>query len=141
MSSSSDWAGAARPSRTPWAMLVLVALVVSSFGTAEPRAQAQEPARPNILVIVVDDMRAGLVRAMPKTLRWLYEGGTWYRRSFTPVPLCCPARASIFSGRYIHNHTVKKNNQVEKLDQATTMQRYLSEAGYRTGMAGKYFID
>lgn len=44
----------------------------------------------------------------------------------------------MFSGRYAHNHGVRNNASSAVLDQNTTVQRYLKQAGYRTGLFGKY---
>ncbi|MER5464622.1 sulfatase-like hydrolase/transferase [Streptomyces sp. NPDC002668] len=54
------------------------------------------------------------------------------------TPLCAPSRSSVFSGRYAHNHGVRNNGASAQLDQSTTVQRYLKQAGYRTGLFGKY---
>jgi arylsulfatase A-like enzyme len=94
-------------------------------------------APPNILVIVTDDQREGL-EVMPKTLRWLRDDGTTYASAFATTPLCCPARASIFTGRYAHNHGVRTNHNPGPLDHQTTIQYHLQRAGYRTGIFGKF---
>jgi arylsulfatase A-like enzyme len=54
--------------------------------------------------------------------------------------MCCPSRASLFSGLYAHNHGVLNNEagQAENLDQSILIQSYLHRAGYRTGLIGKY---
>lgn len=44
----------------------------------------------------------------------------------------------MFSGRHAHHHGVRNNAASHSLDQSTTVQRYLKEAGYRTGLFGKY---
>ncbi len=75
---------------------------------------------------------------MPKTIAWLRGAGTLFTNAFTPTPLCCPARASIFTGRYAHNHGVRTNPKGGLIDRKTTMQHYLHDAGYRTGLYGKY---
>jgi arylsulfatase A-like enzyme len=75
---------------------------------------------------------------MPKTRRWLADGGVTYRQGFVTTPSCCPSRASIFSGRYVHNHGVLRQQLGERLDQRTTIARYLRDAGYQTAMAGKF---
>ncbi|HEX2031836.1 MAG TPA: sulfatase [Actinomycetota bacterium] len=92
---------------------------------------------PNVLIIVTDDQRGGL-GVMPQTRRWFAKDGTRFARAFATTPVCCPSRASIFTGRYAHNHGVKRNPQAEELDQFTTIQSYLKEAGYRTAISGKY---
>ncbi|WP_254885385.1 sulfatase-like hydrolase/transferase [Streptomyces sp. NA02950] len=48
------------------------------------------------------------------------------------------SRSSVFSGRYAHNHGVRNNKASCQLDQSTTVQRYLKQAGYRSGLFGKY---
>ena len=83
---------------------------------------------------------------MPETLKWFrdggggIDGGTQFDNAFGTSPLCCPARASIFSGRYAHNHGIRSNeeSQSERLDQQTTLQKYLKDDGYQTGIYGKY---
>jgi arylsulfatase A-like enzyme len=67
-----------------------------------------------------------------------------FSNAFATTPLCCPARASIFSGRYAHNHGVRTNGEfrvVSELDQRSTLQRYLRKAGYRTALMGKFFYS
>ncbi len=109
-----------------------------------PTASGQEPerSRPNILIIVTDDQRAGL-EVMPAARAWFRRRGTTYRPGFATTPMCCPARASIMTGRYAHNHGVKSNGGrsepgLEALDHSTTIQAYLNEEGYRTGLIGKF---
>ncbi|MGH2697844.1 MAG: sulfatase-like hydrolase/transferase [Actinomycetota bacterium] len=64
--------------------------------------------------------------------------GTNFPRAFDTTPLCCPSRASVFTGQYTHNHGVRDTVSAELMDQSTTVQRYLRESGYRTAIAGKY---
>jgi arylsulfatase A-like enzyme len=78
--------------------------------------------------------------AMPETLSSFRRNGTAFTQAFATTPLCCPSRASIFTGRYAHNHGVKRNGESEALDDATTLQAYMREAGYRTALFGKYLI-
>jgi arylsulfatase A-like enzyme len=105
---------------------------------AGPGAGGGDGTRPNVLVLVTDDARAETVEAMPKTRRWLGRAGVTYTQGFATTPSCCPSRASILSGRYVHNHGVLRQRLGDRLDQRTTLQRYLKDHGYRTAMAGKY---
>ena len=112
-----------------------------------------------MLVIVTDDQRLeGTVvdGVMPRTLDWFKRGtasgapgGTEFADAFVTTPVCCPSRASIFSGQYVHNHGVNENSVAPPpsedpsnptyLIQPHTMQRYLRDsAGYRTGLFGKF---
>jgi arylsulfatase A-like enzyme/Tol biopolymer transport system component len=94
------------------------------------------PDRPNVLVIVTDDQRADDVDDMPGVAArtdWARFGA-----SFVNEPMCCPARATILTGRYSHNTGVETLIDGEDLDEATTVATMLDGAGYRTGFIGKY---
>ena len=115
--------------------LVLIAVCgLAALAVAGPGLAAVPP---NVLVIVTDDQRAGTTTVMPKTAHWFGDQGRFFPRGFVTTPLCCPARASIFTGLYTHNHGVV-NNGTSKLDHSLTLQRYLSEAGYKTAIVGKF---
>jgi arylsulfatase A-like enzyme len=114
-------------------------------------AQADLPASPNVLFIVTDDQPVDdTMAAMPKTSAWFNPdpqvlGATDFANAFVTTPLCCPSRASIFTGRYAHNHGVRTNTDASQLGtspdsqgQKTTLQYYLTQSGYLTGIFGKY---
>jgi arylsulfatase A-like enzyme len=61
-----------------------------------------------------------------------------FERAHANTPLCAPPRASIMSGRYAHHHGVLDTRHPYRLDQHTTVQRRFHDAGYRTGLFGKY---
>src|SRR5919106_2291697 len=119
--------------------LLVVTAGISASGasrrTAETRAE-----QPNILIIVTDDQRAtGTLDVMPTTLQVFQRNGTQFSNAFVSTPLCCPARASIFSGRYAHNHRVlRTGTDPAVFDQDATMQARLQGAGYLTAITGKY---
>ncbi len=114
------------------------AVLLSSAGLQQGDvATAREGARPNVLVVITDDQRVGL-RTMPQTRALIRRKGTRYPNAYVSTPVCCPSRSSIFTGLYAHNHGVLTNGMVEKLDHDKTVQRYLHDAGYRTGIFGKY---
>jgi arylsulfatase A-like enzyme len=120
---------------------VVCSCMVLSGGSATPVERAA--GRPNILIIVTDDQRFGTLGSMPRTRSMLVNHGVSFPHAYGTTPLCCPARASIFTGRYAHNHHVWLNAESgwKHLDQRNTLQRYLQRAGYRTAIAGKYFND
>lgn len=101
-------------------------------------AKARATRRPNILIIVTDDQRArGTLDVIPKTMRIFRKGGTAYSQAFATTPVCCPSRASIFTGRYAHNHGVNTNKEAANLNRRTMMQRRLQRGGYNTAVVGK----
>ena len=119
---------------------VLVLILIPAAATRENRDAARAAARdaPNVLIIVTDDQRVGTMFVMSKTLQWLRSGGVDFRHAYVTTPSCCPSRASIFSGRYVHNHGVLRQRLGANLDHRSTMQRHLKANGYFTAMAGKF---
>ncbi|MFC8229848.1 sulfatase [Streptomyces sp. NPDC057287] len=108
---------------------------MAQAATAGPAAAA---ARPNILLIVTDDQPKQTEWALPKTVGWLAGRGVRFTHGHVTTPLCSPSRSSVLSGQYAHNHGVRNNGASYQLDQNTTLQRYLKQAGYRTGLFGKF---
>lgn len=102
------------------------------------RQTTKAPLPPNVLLIVTDDQRFETLGAMPATLDFFRIKGRKFTDAYATSPLCCPSRASIMTGRYPHNHGVQRNEDADQLDQTTTLQYYLQQAGYATALVGKY---
>jgi arylsulfatase A-like enzyme len=106
------------------------------------------PRRPNILLITADQMRWDAIcgRSICRTpnVNRLAGQGLSFDRSYTPVSLCCPARAMLLSGAYPwHNGVYHQVHVPMSLspDMAAGVQTYpqrLSDAGYRCGYVGKW---
>jgi len=100
--------------------------------------------RPNIVFIMVDDMRDDDVRYMPWTRRLVGDRGVRFVNSFVPLPRCCPARASVLTGLYPHNHgvyDVRPPYGFSSFDDSSTLATWLQDAGYWTGYLGKYLHE
>ena len=115
---------------------VLVALVAGAC--TGPRTTHEPEPPPNILLFITDDQRVGTLGVMPATRRWFKKGGTSFTQAFATTPQCCPSRASIFSGRYAHNHGVLTNDDASELDSSSLLTRALQAEGYTTAIFGKY---
>ena len=131
--------------------LVLSAVVVSptadttAAGTTTadgPTAHAVGTRRPNIVLVVTDDQRIDELRAMPRTHRLIQRRGTTFTHALSPYPLCCPARVSVLTGQYAHNHGVRANDPPRggftKFRDRNALPVWLRRSGYRTMMIGKY---
>lgn len=102
-------------------------------------------ALPNIVVVMVDDMRMDDLVAMPQTKQLVGAAdglGATYSHSYASYPLCAPSRSSFLSGQYAHNHGVNDNTEPdggwEAFDDSDTLPVWLQRVGYQTVMIGKY---
>ena len=122
------------------AALVVLLACTPSDEVAEPSDPNGTPdPRPNVLLIVTDDQRADTLDVMPATRKWFEKDGTSFPNAFATTPLCCPSRASIFTGMYAHNHGVLKNRDSHDLRSRSTLQYYFrQETDYATALVGKY---
>src|SRR3954466_12681713 len=120
------------------------AAIVAGPTPAAKRAPTIPVQRPNIVFVLTDDLSWNLVRFMPNVLAMQREGMT-FSNYFVTDSLCCPSRASIFTGRYPHNHGVLTNTApwggfaaFRRGAESSTFATELQGAGFRTAMMGKY---
>ena len=101
--------------------------------------------RPNIVFVLTDDLSMDLLRFMPQVQAMETRGMT-FRNYFVSDSLCCPSRASIFTGNFPHDTGVWTNSGarggmgafVAHDDENKSFNLTLQRAGYRTAMMGKY---
>ncbi len=105
-----------------------------------------EPTPPHdILVILTDQFNPrmtgfeGCPVDVTPNLNRLAAEGTVFDNAYTPSPVCMPARISLVSGRYPHNHGFW-TNQVDAFMPGHTAGMFhdLRAAGYRTAQVGKF---
>jgi N-acetylglucosamine-6-sulfatase len=100
---------------------------------------------PNIVFVLTDDLAWNLVSYMPHVLA-MERAGASFGNYFVTDSLCCPSRASIFTGRFPHNTKVFDNSPPEggysvfheRGEELGTFALALQHAGYRTALMGKY---
>jgi N-acetylglucosamine-6-sulfatase len=128
-------------------ILALIAVVLSlavAAGFASEGSSAR-PKRPNIILIVTDDLSWNLVKYMPRVREMQAEGAT-FSRFFVSDSLCCPSRATILTGMYPHNTQIFTNGgrdggfaRFHELGlERDTFATRLRSAGYTTALMGKY---
>jgi arylsulfatase A-like enzyme len=133
-------------------MVVLAAGVLSV--QPHPDAPGRDPGRPNIVLIMVDDLDLALLNqlaaiprdegAPPSLTETLGARGMTFSNAFVVDPLCCPVRASLLRGQYPHNHGVWQNGDPDggydafQPLESQSLAVWLQDAGYRTGLIGKY---
>lgn len=126
---------------------------VAALAPAARRWIAPQPvqaaARPNIVVVMADDMDARMLTFLPKLSSMTSGRGMTFSNVYTAAPVCCPARAAFLRGQYPHNTGVLANGgQLGGFDrfrnqglEQSTIATWLQSAGYRTGLIGKYLND
>jgi N-acetylglucosamine-6-sulfatase len=124
-------------------LVLLLAAVAAVLGTTAPVAVAQSRAdRPNIVLFLTDDQTRASLNAMTQTQKLVGGRGTRFDRAFASMPLCCPARATLLTGQYAHNHGVLANSGAvggyPRLDHGNALPVWLQRAGYRTMQVGRY---
>jgi arylsulfatase A-like enzyme len=105
--------------------------------------------KPNIIVFLADDMWSQLLRHMPNTRRLIFGQGATFTNYYTNISLCCPSRASMFTGKYAHNTGIHGNLfpdgfygfHVGPERWQTVPVTLARRAGYRTALLGKYFNE
>ena len=113
----------------------------SGDGGSKPKSGSP----PNIVFVLTDDLAWDLVQYMP-AVQALQQDGMTFTRYFVTDSLCCPSRSAIFTGKYPHDTHVFTNTP--PLGGYATFERFgnehetfavaLKNAGYTTGMMGKY---
>lgn len=112
-----------------------------------PHSQpGKAPPRPNIVVVMTDDMDAKLLAFMPKTNQLLVDKGTTFTLHQVTLAGCCPSRATILRGQFTHNTGIYTNSPpyggyevFHSLGhESSTIATWLQDAGYRTAMFGKH---
>jgi arylsulfatase A-like enzyme len=108
------------------------------------------PDQPNVLLVVTDQERYDLTApdgpdvATPATDR-LSREGLRCERAYTPTAICSPARVSMLTGLYPHNHGVLSNPTRDAIRTALpdcpTMGERARAAGYETDYVGKWHVE
>jgi len=125
--------------------------LILAFAFHSPAAMAADKplagSRPNIILVMTDDQGMGdlscLGNPVLKTpnLDHFYELSTRFTE-FHVSPTCAPTRSAIFSGRHEFRngvtHTIKERERMAL--STTTFPQLLQEAGYRTGIFGKWHL-
>jgi len=131
-------------------LLSAIVLSGAAFGAGLPAcAPVPTPeggaARPNFVVVLVDDMRWDEVRAAghpfadtPNMDRLAREGAR-FLNAFATTPLCSPSRAVLLTGQYAHTNGIV-DNTARLSHGLPTFPIELERAGYETAFIGKWHM-
>lgn len=119
----------------------------SGAGACALRGATDLP-RPNIVFVLVDDLRfdelgcTGHPFAQTPHIDSLARGGMLFRNAFAVTPLCSPSRATFLTGQYPHVHGIVDNTDRSRPSHEliTWPRRLHDEAGYETAFIGKWHM-
>lgn len=120
--------------------LCLIAIAASLFAVQPTSGVEGTADRPDIIVVMVDDLGAmdeRILERLPNIRSLFLRQGLRFDNAYAETPLCCPGRASFLTGQHTLNHGVVSND-VRLLNPGNTIATALDDAGYHTIFAGKY---
>ena len=156
-----------RQRNTGYASLVVIffgSLLSAFFTPRSLNAQVIEPARPNIILMMADDMGWGSIDApgysvrvglnpdgsenrYPGTPHWetpnlvaMANNGLKFSRMYSQSPVCSPTRASVLTGRHPERVGIPFANQGNMENREITLTEYAQTMGYATGLFGKWHL-
>jgi len=107
-------------------------------------AMAEGASRPNIIMMLVDDMRYSVPGCYGRKMRTpkldaIAAGGLRLTQCHN-MARCCPTRASLMTGLYPHQVGLGRNGHSLN-HSGMTLAEALKLAGYNTAMAGKWHLS
>ena len=130
--------------RTPALLLATVAIPLF---INTPSLQADLPQRPNIVLIMADDMGYGdpacynpESKCVTPNIDQLASEGMRFTDAHTAGSVCVPSRYGLLTGRYPFRRSM--NSRVQPVIDADrlTLSAMLKSAGYETSMVGKWHL-
>jgi arylsulfatase A-like enzyme len=128
----------------------LLPLILTAVVLAPPHAHAAEPARPNIIFILSDDLSYrdlgcyGQKHIETPNLDRLHDQAMRFTQAYAGACECAPTRCSLMTGLDMGHARIRLNRSVRGqdhlLDEDVTVAEVLRQAGYATAMVGKWGI-
>ncbi len=125
-------------------LLLLLAGVFSGCQSAPSNEQ------PNIILIVADDLGYGDLGAYGQqaiqtpVLDQMARDGIIFTNFYAGATVCAPSRSTLMTGRHNGHNQIRGNREVRPMgqqpltDETVTLAEVLQDAGYRTGLIGKW---
>lgn len=130
---------------------ILVGIAASLLSCTSASKKTQEISetgltKPNVLIIQPDQHRADIMgcagnkMVITPNLDKLAATGVRFTQAASASPVCCPFRATMQTGLYLHEHGVYDNG-IQLKREFKTIGEIFSENGYATGYIGKWHLE
>ncbi|POR33559.1 Arylsulfatase [Tolypocladium paradoxum] len=130
----------------PVFILAALFLALHAMG-GSPKDHGQGQKKPNFIFIMTDDQDLLLdsLEYQPVVQKQFVQKGTWFKKHFCTIAICCPSRVSLLTGRAAHNTNVTDVSPpyggygkfvAEGLNE-NYLPVWLQAAGYNTYYTGK----
>ncbi len=124
--------------------LSLSALAVGASSLLNCHSLPLRPARPNVVLLMADDMGWGDfgpgATTLTPELDLMAESGLTFHRFYAAAPVCSPTRGSVITGRHPSRYGITGANAGHLPAEEHTLAEYLKEVGYATGHFGKWHL-
>ncbi|MEM8886859.1 MAG: sulfatase-like hydrolase/transferase [Bacteroidota bacterium] len=127
-------------------LFLILSILLGSCSAAKKDIPAIHSPKPNIILIMVDDLGWGDVGFNGNTkvktphLDELAAKGFRLSRFYSAAPVCSPTRASCLTGRNPNRMGIPGANAGHMLKEEVTLAEVLRGMGYRTGHFGKWHL-
>lgn len=131
-------------------LIVAAAVAIAGSALGVRHAQAKASERPNVILILADDLGYGDVGAYggkipTPNIDALARSGVRYTDGYVTAAVCAPSRSGLLSGRHQSRFGFEFNpvgrDETSGLPQGETIiPQVMKRAGYATGMVGKWHI-
>lgn len=128
-------------------LYILVPALLVCLMLTHCRSSSNADKRPNIVFILVDDMRwddygaGGHNYIKTPNIDRLAKEGASFVNAFAATPLCSPSRANFLTGQYAHTNGITDNlARDEQSHRLETFPKALQQAGYETAFIGKWHM-
>ncbi len=138
----------------PASFLLALFVFIGWGNSAAGRTWADEPAKPNIVFILADDLGYGELgcygqeKIRTPNVDQLAKEGMRFLQHYTGAPVCAPARCVLMTGKHLGHAEIRGNRdsgngriypgQWPITPDAVTIAEVLKSAGYATGGFGKW---
>ena len=124
------------------ASCLIYAVMTFGYSSISPRGYADDPAGPNIVLMLADDLRRGDLTVYgaegvrTPNLQRLADSGMTFDRAFVASPSCAPSRGALLTGLMPARNGAEANHTYPRDDVAMLTSK-LRAAGYEIAAFGK----